>query len=214
VGGKYEREIRALFRKICQKRRLSSFFDVGANVGIFSGDFLSLHERNQVVAFEPHPLVFRCLEKTKRKAGLERWHLFQQALAEKKGRAPLHYDPLAPARSAMEPSKEGLFSWEKEYNGPTESKEVEMTTLDLFMNEHPTFCPEIVKVDIEGSEWRFFQGAEKTLERLKPILFFECTENAQEIYIFLRDLGYLCFSLELQELKSLGFFNVALPTSP
>jgi FkbM family methyltransferase len=52
----------------------------------------------------------------------------------------------------------------------------------------------LIKIDTEGMEHKVFAGAETTLERSRPVLFFEYTKtDFAWVKGFLRDLGYRCY---------------------
>jgi hypothetical protein len=52
----------------------------------------------------------------------------------------------------------------------------------------------LIKIDTEGMEHKVFAGAENTLERSRPVLFFEYSKtDFAWVKGFLRDLGYRCY---------------------
>jgi FkbM family methyltransferase len=76
------------------------------------------------------------------------------------------------------------------------TNEIEIRTLDSF-NLHPHF----IKMDIEGYELKALQGAQKTIETSKPILFFETfPEMQEEVFKFIKSLGYEIFTIPNSEL--------------
>lgn len=210
VRSSYEREIRAVFKKICLSHSLKSFYDIGANVGIFSLDFLSFNETNHVHAFEPNPAVFLCLKKTKEYNQIELLHVFDYALSDRSGIAQLTFDPLSPAKGGLHPIRHGKYNHELEYDGISATVDVKIDTLDsiILKCEIP---PDIIKIDAEGEELSILKGAKTICERYQPILFFECSKNKEEIHSLLLSYGYAFKNINLEETDVLGDFNLAFP---
>lgn len=48
------------------------------------------------------------------------------------------------------------------------------------------------KIDVEGNELEVLKGSKETLTRCDPMIRVEMTEKKQEVYNFLKDLGYHC----------------------
>ncbi len=57
----------------------------------------------------------------------------------------------------------------------------------------PDFCPDFVKVDVEGAEPEALLGAEQMIRRSKPVLFVETTRTAQRTSAILRSFGYTLY---------------------
>lgn len=74
---------------------------------------------------------------------------------------------------------------------------VEAVKIDSFVEEHKK--PDIFKIDVEGAGYQVLQGAKKTLETKKPIIFIELhvgeklesfNSSEKDINQFLKNLGY------------------------
>lgn len=211
VSSSYENDIRSTFKRVCQKHSLRNFYDVGANVGIFSADFLSLHPNNVAYAFEPNPSVFECLLQTKEKNALSNLILHQVALSNECGTATLQFDPLSPAKGGLHPIREGKFNHELEYNGLTDSVSVKSTTLDAFISSPP--FPDIMKIDAEGEEFEILSGGKTFFKTCRPILFFECTKNSAEVKKLLSTHHYRLVDCHFNSLDLILPFNIAIPES-
>lgn len=62
-----------------------------------------------------------------------------------------------------------------------EEAEVPMTTLDAFVEEHPMEIG-LIKIDIEGGEPWFLEGAKKTISEQRPILLVSIYHNAHDFF--------------------------------
>lgn len=69
---------------------------------------------------------------------------------------------------------------------------VEMITIDSFTDG---LNPSVIKIDVEGMEVDVLNGARRTIERSKPVLYFEFDEAAdgEAIQKMLEDIGYVAF---------------------
>lgn len=61
------------------------------------------------------------------------------------------------------------------------TERVLMRTLDSYVEEHPMDIG-LIKVDIEGAEQLFMEGARKTIEKYKPVLLMSIYHNADDFF--------------------------------
>jgi FkbM family methyltransferase len=178
-----------------------TFFDIGANVGVFSIAAGKTMEALQgaIYAFEPCPTTFAMLEKNLRENGLAGIHAECVAVSERSGEASLYVN------GAM---KDGLNSLEDPSHGDAEvvgTVPVHVTTLDEFIAKHEIPCVDVMKVDVEGAELLVFRGARGLLARTDaPLILYEgyswCTAGFHyhpvEIMWLLEGFGYEIFVLD------------------
>lgn len=120
-------------------------FDCGAAEGLFT--FFARRRGAKAVAFEPHPLYFRGLQKTfADDAGVL---LVNAALGDKVGQSFLSKDDIASKVSA-------------EDGYPIEVETVDHACARLGL------APTYIKADIEGFEAKMLEGAVETIARLHP----------------------------------------------
>ena len=92
----------------------------------------------------------------------------------------------------------------KEVNMDNNYKTIDSVTLDEFVKEKRLDKIDFVKVDIEGFEMNFLQGAKETIKQFKPKLFFEIDEkkliqqktSPEELVEEIRFLGYKILDIE------------------
>ena len=137
-----------------------TFFDVGADRGIFSVVFCALGGDRRAVAYEPSPGRFAAAAALAALNGIDgRLTLRQAALGTIHGRAA----GTLFADGTMAPGS----------HDPTgTAAEVEMTTVDREV-EALGLVPDVIKIDVEGYEYEVLRGAQALLRARKPVLCLE-----------------------------------------
>lgn len=79
--------------------------DVGANIGVFDIRVLQKWPSARVIACEPVPVIFKCLEDNARRHGDERFVLLECGISNRPGRAEFTYYPNSPALSTSRPEQ-------------------------------------------------------------------------------------------------------------
>jgi FkbM family methyltransferase len=164
------------------------FFDVGANIGIYS--LMAGKKGAKVYAFEPSPEVLPYLEKN---IELNKFDitLVKEAVGDKVGQIPFYV-------STKENMGVGRIM---EYGRRTEKEKppvmVSMNALDYYVGQ--CLAPTLIKMDIEGAEWFAIQGGEQTFSRDDaPVLMIEFHPgeikhlggDSEELMKKLRSYGY------------------------
>jgi FkbM family methyltransferase len=129
--------------------RDSVFLDIGANIGTVSVPMAQ--KVKEVLAFEPVPENVELLRENIRLNGVPNARVFPLALGSEEGSVSLQ----------TESGDTGSFSVRGEGDTP-------MVTLDS-LHTNPSF----VKMDVEGHELEVLKGARETIERYKPVIWFE-----------------------------------------
>jgi FkbM family methyltransferase len=184
------------------------FFDVGANVGLFTVSAAKKIGGKGVFAFEPCSSTNGLLKQNIQLNHLADVNIAQIALGESIGDGVLQVN----ARG-----KDGLNTLGKASH--PESKvvgleNVRITTVDVFMKDHNIPRVDVMKVDIEGAELMMFRGARDLLEREDaPLILYESGfltkgfgYHPVEILWLLDSCGYTLFVLnsetgEISDLK-------------
>ncbi len=147
-------------------------YDLGANIGDHTRQYLDWGM--QVVAIEPHPVTFRCLE---------------------------HNCPDAVCLNVAASHEAGSlpFTGLDNVGASRVHKDGEWSVPAVAMDDVPDLPPpDFVKIDIEGFEPNAITGMAGTITRHKPILFMEANRGALEANGFtveglieqVRSLGY------------------------
>lgn len=140
--------------------RLECVVDLGANVGLFAARIAPLARR--VIAYEPYPAHFAQL--VKNLAGRSNVETRQAAVAGKSGTVRL-YEPENVGQS-------GTHSLHPESGGYMSKRFVDVpaVSLDELFERHAIEVCDLLKLDVEGSEYEILHGASAlTLARIQRI---------------------------------------------
>lgn len=180
-----------------------TFFDAGANTGLFSlaaGKKLG-GQPSAIYAFEPCPSTFAILKKNLLQNSLTNVHAISAALSDSTGEANLYVNA---------EWKDALNSLE--YPNYTDAEivgreRVRTITLDEFVEREGIARVDLLKVDVEGAERLVFRGGQKLLSRSDaPMILYEgyswCTAGFHyhpvELMWQLEEFGYELFVLDSQ----------------
>jgi FkbM family methyltransferase len=132
------------------------FFDLGAHVGFFTLlASLFVGDQGRVVAFEPNPENIRYLKKHIEWNQRKNITVFEAAIGDQN--CLVSFDPSR--RSAM-----GSVC-------STGSMTVQMLNLDYLYEAAKIPAPQIIKIDIEGSECIALKGAQRLISECHPVIF-------------------------------------------
>jgi len=140
------------------------FYDVGANVGIYSCLVGNHLPTDSVYAFEPHPANVARLRANLALNGVQATAL-QKALSDSEGEVNLSIavqsHTTAPGHNLLE-----LTDSIEEYSrGSAEKTAVDMIRGDQFVASRQAPAPTVLKIDVEGAEYNVLKGFEETLSR-------------------------------------------------
>lgn len=147
------------------------FLDIGANIGLFAVFFARYFPKAKVFAFEPHPVLHGCLERTCERNGLGNLVAENQALGAREQTMALH----------LHERNSGGHSLHAEQIGELErgrSVEVAVSTLDAFARARGLARMDVLKIDVQGAEWEVFAGGAESLARFKPAILVEVENDA------------------------------------
>jgi FkbM family methyltransferase len=174
-----------------RQRRGFSFFDVGANIGLYAAMCAVMFEPGRVVGFEPTPEVADMARKILAANGVSREvaHLEQCALGESPGMALLHLSAISDSSNSLVPG----------FMQDVGTIEVEVRTLDDYVRA-TRIPPDVVKIDTETFEPAVISGARCTLEQHRPWLVVEALhrkghDHGTELSEAMKGLGYVYYRL-------------------
>lgn len=137
--------------------------DIGANIGYYSVMLSKLVGKSgKVIAFEPTEHFRKTLRMNLDANNITNVEVIDIGLSDKDQKLEIDIGP----SSATLHSPLGFDS--------IESKEViNLTTLDSFVQKHNILQIDFIKIDVDGHEPFFFEGAWKSLNKYNPIVLLE-----------------------------------------
>jgi FkbM family methyltransferase len=151
-----------------------SIFDVGANVGFWSTQLAQmLGDRGHAIfAFEPVPSTFaKLVESVERLQLADRLHVIAGAVGDSSGIVRLSYSPFDSMLARVDAA-------EVEHLPGTRAAYAPCLTLDEFSSS-VSVTPDLLKIDVEGSELRALRGARRMLHLPnRPGIMFEYNPKA------------------------------------
>lgn len=182
VAGSYEKPIQEALAKHLRPGMV--FYDVGANGGFFTllGAEL-VGPSGAVVAFEPHPQTARCCREQIAANSFKNATVVMAAVSDKIG-----------VHQFSDYGASVMASLTDDIDSKTIT--VATTTLDHELSRHP--APDVLKIDIEGSEIDALRGAAALISKKKPVLLVEVhsQELATQYDELMSQYGYQTFSLK------------------
>src|SRR5262245_37350244 len=161
--------------------------DLGAHVGYFSLIGAGLvGPSGRVVSFEPDPVPCALLMRNARLNGFSNIEVYPLAVAEKRG--PSYLEGRGSHAALTDPL---------EWTGAGHGALVMAVTLDEML--HDASRVDVIKMDIEGAEFRAVQGGRRLIARHRPVLISELSGAAlqsvsrvapEEYLRTLVDMGY------------------------
>jgi FkbM family methyltransferase len=137
-------------------RRDPMVIDVGANIGQFTNALKLFYPGAHIIAFEPDPAVFKDLAMNTAK--LSNIELYNFAIGEKSTTRPFHRHSLS------------VMSTFTEITGPHLVGKIDLPVKRLDEVIARDVFPDLVKIDVEGSELQALQGAVDVIKRSRFLL--------------------------------------------
>jgi FkbM family methyltransferase len=186
--GYYEEEVLEAVRSVL--RPGDCFWDVGSNLGLHALTVARLHPDVEVYAFEPNPAMAQLIQ-TAISFNQARVQFREWALDSQKGTARFY---LYEGNAGMS----GFHNWDADPD--LASIEVRTVTGDDLVAEQGIREPQVVKIDVEGNEFRTLQGMRRLLEnRSLRAVVFEDTREPGPAKELLREAGFTVQPLARKE---------------
>ena len=169
------------FKNYNLKKKEIIFWDIGANIGLFSIYATCVHENIKVISFEPSVLNLNILARNISENCLNKKIIINQIPLTNKENSFLEMKESFIEEGASLSSFGEKFNHEgKEFKSKINYK-VFGTTIDYFIENKILGVPNFVKIDVDGIEHLIIEKACKILENseLKSILI-EINENFKE----------------------------------
>lgn len=175
------------------------FLDLGANMGLYS-IFASkkVGKSGLIVSIEPSRREFKRLQSNVEINQLRNISMIKAAVSRSEGEADL----LVATNDHAGHNTLGNFAFEE--IKLKQKERVVVKTIDGIVSKLNLPRVDVIKIDIEGSEFFALEGAKITLKHFKPILILELFNetlkhqecNVDMIFQFLTSLGYLMYGFD------------------
>lgn len=143
--------------------------DVGGNTGYWCETFLEFFPKTTVAAFEPVTEAF--LQYKKRFLGNPAVRVFQSALSDRQGEAPIHVGESLGRSSLLEYSGAVQKAFRIGFSG---TETVPLNTLDSFRLLPNKASKTFLKIDVQGHEFEVLKGSKSSLPGIDAV-FVECS---------------------------------------
>jgi FkbM family methyltransferase len=166
--GIYERDTNNLILSLVEPE--TTYFDVGANIGLLSIPVLAVCPRVRVVSIEASPNTLPFLIKTHKAAARQTdWTLVGAAVGAENGEAEFW------CGGGAQGAFDGLRDTER--GGSKTAVRVPVRALDDIWQGQGCPAISVIKMDIEGGEYWALQGAKKIISLVKPVFIVEWTDK-------------------------------------
>jgi FkbM family methyltransferase len=173
------------------------FWDVGANIGMFSLLYANAHPDCPLLSFEPDRRNLECLRRTMSVWNLASHKLIPAAVSDHTGKAAFSVDRLSGATGTLVLER-STFN-EQQYNVKGQTETVDLVRLDNFYLPN---APGLIKIDVEGAEVAVLRGGARVLEEASPVLLFESFDQGEDCRRLLSTYGYSFFDSDRCEAAS------------
>tara|TARA_R110002072_G_scaffold1989_2_gene16381 strand:- start:94742 stop:95572 length:831 start_codon:yes stop_codon:yes gene_type:complete len=145
-----------------------TFLDIGANIGHFTFYFKNKFKNLSCHLFEPHPVLSSCLKDTViTNEKIEDILIHEVALSDKEGEIEFFEDNFNDGGHSI--LQEKISKRSKGNN----SFVVKTARLDDISDNLKLSNKTFMKIDIQGAEFLFIDGAKETIKKIRPTLFIE-----------------------------------------
>lgn len=179
-------------------------YDLGANEGYLSIISSIYAGSNGIVyAFEPMPKNFEKLTTHVKSNNIKNIKVFDLAVSDSNGEIEFSdTDDLA---------GNTLISNSPKFSISDKRIKVQTITLDEFCEKNSEPLPNLIKIDVEGAEFKVLQGAAGVIKKSKPVIILATHDYhvpgvKNDCIAFLSELGYKHFSLNNYSDSGFGDF--------
>ena len=217
TGGKsHDSEIRFAKFLIMNTKPGSTFIDVGAHFGYFSLLVAHLTGNNgKVFSFEASKENIKIFKENT--AGVNNIIPFNKAISDKSEIIEFYEFPVLFSEfNTMNVAQFKNQNWIEKYK--PEKLQIPAVTIDSFVSEQKAI-PAIIKIDVEGAEFKVVSGAKETLTQYSPMVIMEFLEKSrhneehEKAALFMKELGYKSYVIlndgSLKEANELNAYLIA-----
>ncbi len=160
--------------KVFLQQKKGVVIDIGANVGIYLVKLRVLDKNRQYFGFEPNQICcYYCRELIKMN-DFKNSDIFSVALSDEMGVTTLYTKDLADKGGSIHRFTKGD---DEKLENTFNTIVMKGDTLVKMLNPEKI---SVIKIDVEGAELEVIRGLEETIDKYKPILYFEMLSLPEE----------------------------------
>ena len=176
----YENSNFQYLKKVCAAEKEAIFFDVGANIGIFSFRLVKELETVKAFSFEPEPHASRFMSETIKANNISRVQLINYALSDSDRTSTIYFDGENHGGHSL--SADSII---QDGSVITQEIPVATTTLDHFVEVNPLRKISAIKIDVQRHEASVLRGAKSAIAKYRPVILAEFyIEDLQDPNLF------------------------------
>ena len=174
--------------------KIPTVIDVGANVGKYSEMIKSLAPEATIYAFEPHPQTYKRLKESADRLG---YTAVNAACGAEIGTATLYDHGDGQSETGTEHASLIKDVIESVHKDTSRAWNIEVTTVDRFVDDNAVEHIDLLKIDVEGGEMKVLLGATDSLKKqMIDVIHFEFTESNTVSRVFMKDFYELLHNFE------------------
>lgn len=182
----FENGMPALFAELAKSA--NTFMDIGSYVGFYTLLAKTIHPAICAIAFEPVPSIYQRLSAQIQINNLDGKVILENAvIADEMLRKVPFFVPTHPWATSA--------SLVADFKAVTKEIHVQSYTLDGYIQSRNVEQVDLIKIDVEGAEYKVLRGAQVTLQQHRPFIFCEILAQEPatlaEIEAILADSNYL-----------------------
>ncbi|WP_375234801.1 FkbM family methyltransferase [Winogradskyella sp.] len=174
-----------LIQKYKPNRTDLAVLDVGSNFGYLGGVWAdSIAKNGKVLAFEPNKNLYKSISRTI-EANVNfktNFKIYNLAVGAKNEMITLNVSSFSSNAQSMKTA--------------VETYDVEMVTLDDFLNKKNIQEIDVIKIDVDGIELDILNGAENLLKQNNSIVIVETNDDIRIVELF-QELDYNIYDMKL-----------------
>lgn len=197
--GDFEPTLKRLFKALLKPHY--NAIDIGANIGYFTLVLANLLPQGKVFAFEPTPNMYQKLQQNLEKNKIGNVQLFKNAVLDQN--RPIEIN--IPTQKIKNSGRASIRNIEQ----IATKTHVDGICIDSLLDKFSKI--DFIKIDIEGAEHLALKGMQNLINRDKPFIAFELTDNflkqlgssSEKILLFLQELNYTLYEINEEELSAI-----------
>jgi len=175
-------------------------YDIGAHDGLWSEMCEVLFAPHKCLLFEPQRQCHEKIHVRRQELGVD-WILWPVALGDSDGTTDMHLTQNLAASSLLKPIQEQGLTGQDVKSVALE--EVQVKTLDGLVGANNLPVPDLVKIDVQGFEWRVLTGGKATFPKAQRMVIEVSLSGIYEQQPLLREILNLLsgWGFELEDIS-------------